>query len=399
MHDLELAIRFFLQLSVILCVCRAVVWVGKRMGQTPVVSEMIAGVLLGPSLFGLVAPHVQSWIFPKVLTTVVDGTTVTIPHPSMSILYVVSQLGLVLYMFLIGLEFDLSRLVHKGKAAALVSASGILAPVLLGGMLGYYLHGSSDSFTTNVSPWNAAFFLGASMAITAFPMLARILFESGMARTSMGTLALAAAAFDDGFAWCLLAIVLATYQNDSLIAIRAVGGGALFAILVLTVGARLFNRLETWRQKTGEFTPNMMIAAMTLLMLGAWCTDALGIYAVFGAFVVGAAMPKGQLSADIQANSHMLVTYLMLPLFFVYSGLNTRLELVNTPQLAMLTVLIIIVAIVSKGVACTIAARCAGESWPDATKIGTLMNARGLIELIILNIGLQAGVITRPCSP
>lgn len=388
--DLDLAIRFFFQLGVILVVCRAVSWAGKFLGQTQVVCEMLAGVFLGPSLLGLIAPQMQAALFPKTVT--VGGEVIN--HPSMSILYVISQLGLVLYMFVVGLEFDHGFLKHRGKSALMVSLSGILAPVVIGGGLGLVLHRSTESFTSGVTPWSGAFFVGAAMSITAFPMLARIISETGMSKTSMGSLALGAAAFDDAVAWCLLAVVLTTTKGDPGFVIKAIGGGMLFAVLTMTIGAKLLTRLEEWYQREQELSNGLMITVMGLLLGSAWVTDSLGIYAVFGAFIFGAAMPQGKLAEELDRRIKMLVSNLLLPLFFVYSGLNTKISLVNTPFLVLMTVLIVVVAILAKGLACTLAARAAGEQWPDAAKIGTLMNSRGLIELIILNIGLQRGVIT-----
>lgn len=390
MTDVELAIHFFLQLLVVIVVCRLVGLLGRKLGQTQVVSEMIAGVLLGPSLFGAIWFSGQQWLFPK--TMEIAGETVK--HPSMSILYVVSQLALVLYMFQVGLEFDLKLMKSRGGSAFLVSASGIVVPILLGGAAGFLLHGRSDCFQPNVQVMSAAFFVGASMSITAFPMLARIIYEAGIARTSMGTLALGAAAFDDGIAWCLLAIVLSSVKGDPSFAAKAIGGGALFAILMFGVASKALVRLEKWREKVGFLDSNMVIWSCSLLLAGASFTDSIGIYAVFGAFIVGASFPKGKLSEDLQKMIGLLVTALLLPTFFVYSGLNTKIGLISTWELIGITALLTIIAIIAKGVACTLAAKAAGEPWPEASKIGVLMNSRGLIELIILNIGLEKGVIT-----
>jgi Kef-type K+ transport system membrane component KefB len=200
----ELAIRLFLQLTLILATGRAAGLLLRYLGQTQVVSEMIAGVLLGPSFLGLIAPGVQQFLFPKTLTLTVNGATTTIAHPSMTILFALSQLGLVLYMFLIGLQFNIGLLSKHFKQAGILSLSGILAPMLIGGALGLAFSEDTRLFTANIAPWQASLFMGSAMLITAFPMLARIVYESGIANTKIGTLTIGAAAFDDAAAWAML---------------------------------------------------------------------------------------------------------------------------------------------------------------------------------------------------
>ena len=395
MTDLELAIRFFLQLAVLLGVCRLVGYLGRFIGQTQVVCEMIAGVLLGPSLLGWIWPEAQQSLFPKTATLPVPGgESIAINHPSMSILYVVSQLALVMYMFLVGLEFDFDLVKTRKRSAALVSLSGILAPMLLGGAVAFLLHDRADCFTPDVGAWSAALFVGAAMSITAFPMLARIIYECGIAKTSMGSLALGAAAIDDAAAWCLLAIVLSVTKNDFGYAIYAIGGGTAFAVFMIVAARPLLTFLERWRQRIGALSSEIMLTTFGIILFAAWVTDSLGIYAVFGAFLTGVVMPRGQFAADLRHQMERFVTVLLLPLFFVYSGLNTKIGLINSVELWGVTLLLVVIAMVCKGVACAVTSRMAGETWKDSAKIGTLMNARGLIELIILNIGLQKGVIT-----
>lgn len=379
MSTFELSVLFFLQMAFILTVCRVVGRVAQWFGQPQVVAEMIAGVLMGPSLLGLLAPGVSGFLFPSA---------------SKSILFAVCQVGLVLYMFLVGLEFDLDLIRHRVRSAAAVSLSGILVPMLLGGLLGYYLINAGGFFSSATVTWEAMFFTGASMAITAFPMLARIIHERGLAGTSLGTLALAAGSLDDGAAWCVLALVLASFSGDSNIAIVAIGGGVLYAVGLLTVGRRPLAYLGTMTERAGEVTPNILAVTLILTMLGAWYTDRIGIYAVFGAFIMGAAMPRGRFADEVQKKVEPLVTTFLLPLFFVYSGLNTRITLVNTPFLVLVTLLALVAACAGKGIACWLAARSCGEPPRDALAIGVLMNARGLMELIILNIGLERGIVT-----
>lgn len=385
-HDLT--VKLFLQLAVILVACRVCGWIGRRFfGQTQVVSEMVAGVLLGPSLFGLLVPEAQAWLFPKTLPA--GG-----PHPSMLILYALSQIGLVLYMFIIGMEFNHRLILGRVRHASLVSGAGIAVPLVLGAIAALTLRGDADLFAPHVTPGAAALYLGAAMSITAFPMLARILHEKGVARTRMGTLALAAGSSDDAAAWCLLALVLSYLEGSWLIAILAIGGGGLYVLVMLLLGRPLLRVLDGGVDGQGRIAPGTLVAALLVLMLGAFVTDAVGIYAVFGAFIAGIAMPRGRFSGAAIERLEPLTTAFLLPVFFVYSGLNTQIGLLDSPAIWRVAVILVALAIVGKGVACLLAARVSGEAWRESVAIGVLMNARGLMELIILNIGLQRGVIT-----
>lgn len=381
MSNSELAVIFFLQLAVILGACRLVGMLAKKIGQPQVVGEMIAGVLLGPSLFGLVLPHVQKYVFPT-------GT-------SMSILYASSQVGLVLYMFLIGVEFDTNLIRRRLRSAASVSLAGILTPLLLGALLAFFLTREPGLlFNKHVVVWEAMLFMGAAIAVTAFPMLARIIFERGLAGTSLGTLALAAGSIDDAVSWCILAIVLAIFKQNMFIAVLAVCGGVVYAAITLLVGKPLLGRLETMTKKRDGISEPMLAFVLLLVMLCGWITDALGIYAIFGGFILGIAMPRGNFAKYLRNALEPIVTNFMLPLFFVYSGLNTRLALVNSWFLAGIALLILLASVFGKGIACWLAALLNKEPQREALAIGALMNARGLMELILLNIGLQQGIIT-----
>jgi Kef-type K+ transport system membrane component KefB len=395
MTFLELGLKLFLQLAVILASCRIIGWLGRRyLGQTQVVMEMIAGVLLGPSLFGLFWPEAQAWLFPKTLEVAAGGQTVQVMHPSMAVLSAISQIGLVLYMFIVGLEFNVGHLRSKLRSALLISAAGIVVPFLLGGALGLQLADRRDLFTEQVTAFSAVLYVGASMSITAFPMLARILFERGIAGTRMGTITLAAGSMDDAVAWCLLAVVLATLKSSPMLAVITIAGGALYCLVMATLGKRLFTRFERRFERESGLSVDSFTLVILAVMLCGLATDAIGIHAVFGGFVCGAVMPRGPFARAVQERAEMIVTTLLLPVFFVFSGLNTRIGLLNSRELLGLTALVMLLAVAGKGVACMLAARIGGETWRDSAAIGTLMNARGLMELIILNIGLQNGVIT-----
>ncbi len=381
MSSFDLSVRFFLQMAFILGVCRGVGWVFVRLGQSQVVSEMIAGVLMGPSLMGWLLPGVSAYVFPA---------------ESKPILFAVCQVGLALYMFLIGVEFDLGLIRQRTRSAAMVSLAGIVAPFALGAALAWQLAGDGNLFSAKTTAAQAMLFMGAAMSITAFPMLARIIHERGLAKTSLGTLALAAGAMDDAAAWCVLAVVLASFQGDASIALLAIGGGMGYAAFVLLVVKRLVAPLGRQVEREGRMGQSTLVLTLALCMLGAWFTDAIQIYAVFGAFLMGLAMPRGRFAEELHRQLHPLVTAFLLPVFFVYSGLNTKIGLVDTPALWALAGLVLLAATAGKGLACYAAARWQGEAHHEALAIGTLMNARGLMELIILNIGLQRGLIEPP---
>lgn len=379
MSSFELSVLFFLQLTIILLVCRIVGWAARWFGQPQVVGEMIAGVLLGPSLAGWLFPDLQAWLFPA---------------DSKSLLYAVSQVGLVLYMFLVGLEFDTELIRSRLRSAVGVSVSGILTPFVLGCGLGFFLIQGGGFFSPDVVVWEGMFFIGAAMSITAFPMLARIIYERGMSGTSLGALALAAGSIDDAAAWCVLALVLASFTGDPLIAVLAIGGGIFYALSLLTVGKKWLRWLGTVAEREQGVRPALLTTVLALVMLGAWFTDRIGIYAVFGAFIMGAAMPRGRFAHEVQRQIEPLTTSFLLPLFFVYSGLHTRITLLDTPWLWLVALVVLLLACLGKGIACWAAARLSGEDNRSAMAIGALMNARGLMELIILNIGLERGIIT-----
>ncbi len=384
MTNLQLAIHFFLQIAVILLVCRAVGLVAKRFGQPQVVAEMIAGVLLGPSLFGLLAPELQGALFPW------DPTQRT--RDTQSYLFPASQLGLALYMFIVGMEFRVDIVRRHFKSSVAVSLAGIATPFLLGGLLGWAMFAWTDLFPAKTGLFEAVLFLGASMSITAFPMLARIIHFKGLAGTRMGTIALGAGALDDAAAWCLLALVLASFDGDFAHAVWNVGGGGCFVLVMLLVVRPLLQWLSQWLFDKGSLTETGLVVALATMAIAAWFTDLIGLHAVFGAFVAGAVMPRG-VARDVVQRVQPLAVSLLLPLFFTYSGLNTKISLIDTPFLWLMCGAVLFAAIAGKGIACWLAARATGVPNREALGIGILMNARGLMELIIINIGLQRGII------
>ncbi len=382
----NLAASFFLQMAVILFACRIVGRIGQRFGQPQVVGEMIAGVLLGPSLLGAVFPGASATLFSQ---------------ETRGILYAGAQLGVGLYMFLVGMEFKTELFRSRAKSAAYVSIAGMLVPFILGGLLAPWLLGVPGLFMAGTQVYQAALFLGAAIAITAFPMLARIIYERGLSGTSLGTLALAAGAIDDAAAWCVLAIVLATFGSGAVTflgleinpAVLAIGGGALYSILMLSCGRRMLRWLGKIADEKGDVDSTLLGIVLMLFCLSAWFTDSIGIHAVFGGFLLGIAMPRGVLTRQVTRMVEPFTVVFLLPMFFTFSGLNTRLDVMLEPAMMLAAGGILLAATLGKGVACWAAARLNGEDNRTSMAIGALMNSRGLMELIIVNIGLQKGVI------
>lgn len=374
----QLSVYFFAQAAVIIVASQLVGRLAQRLGQPQVVGEMIAGVLLGPSLFGLLAPVWQAALFPK---------------ETKGMLYVGAQLGVGLYMFLVGLEFRADHFKQRARSAMSVSLAGIAVPFGLAFVLVPWLHAVPSLFAAKTQPFEASLFMGAAIAITAFPMLARIIHERGLAGTSLGTLTLTAGAFDDAAAWCILAIVLASFGGSWTGAYAAIGGGAAFAIFMTTIGKRLLRRLARHVQADRPLPNSLFATVLVLFASCAFAMDSIGIHAVFGGFLLGCVMPRGPLAEKIRDSLQPFVVVFLLPMFFTYSGLNTRLDMLFDPAILTAALVILAASFGGKGIACWAAARLNGESNQDAMAIGALMNARGLMELIIINIGLAAGVI------
>jgi len=373
----------FLQIAVILAASRLCGWLVRRwLHQPQVIGEMIAGVVLGPSLLGLLLPSVQTFLFPP---------------ESKTVLYVVAQLGIGLYMFLVGLDFRSDDFRAKAPSAVAVSVSGIIVPFLVAILGTPFLMSIPGLFSATVSQFNATLFFGAAIAITAFPVLARIIQERGLNGSSIGTLALSAAAIGDAIAWCVLAVVLASLGAGPGVAVVAIVGGIGLSAVMIFLGPRMFaplGRLAEREHASGQPLSNTVLAtALMLFAVSAWFADFIGLHAVFGGFLIGTAMPRGVFAERLRTLLEPFTVVFLLPVFFTYSGLNTRLTMVNTAPLLLIALGILAASIFAKFFACWIAARLSGQDNRSALGIGALMNARGLTELIILNIGLQAGII------
>ena len=387
MNNVQLAVQFFLQLAVILLFCRLVGAIALRLGQPQVVAEMVAGVLLGPSLFGLVWPEAQHWLFPWDTTQSMRDTQ--------SYLFPASQLGLALYMFVVGMEFRVDIVRNTLKSSIAVSVAGMVTPLVFGAALAWIFFHQTNLFPKNTSLVEAMLFLGACMCITAFPVLARIIHHKKLSGTMIGTVALGAGAINDATAWCLLAVVLASFENNWSHAILNIGGGLAYVTFTLLVIRPLLVRVKDWLVDNGALNEAGLVLPLALMAVGAWFTDLIGLHAVFGAFVMGAAIPRGVIARDLIGRIQPLTAALLLPLFFTYSGLNTKITLLNTGFLWLMCAAVLVAAILGKGGGCWFAARITGIPNREALGIGTLMNARGLMELIIINIGLQRGIISQ----
>jgi Kef-type K+ transport system membrane component KefB len=375
----DYSVHFFLQLALILITCRIMGWAGRRfLAQPQVVGEMIAGVVLGPSLFGLFLPEIQQMIFAP---------------QTKNILYTGAQLGVGLYMFLVGTTLRIDHFQSKARSAICVSAAGIIVPFLVAIIITPMLLTMPGLFAAGISTFNATLFMGACIALTAFPMLARIINERGLANSALGTLSLTAGAFDDVVSWCVLAVVLATFGAGAGVAILAIGGGFLYVIFIAIFGQRLLSPLGRIVEREGGMSTSVLGITLALFCTSAFIMDAVGIHAIFGGFILGVVMPRGLFAAELKRKVEPLAVVLLLPMFFTYSGLNTRMDMVNTLPLLLIALGILLASIAAKFGACWAAARLAGEDNRTALGIGALMNARGLMELIILNIGLQKGII------
>lgn len=376
MSTTELGTAFLLAVVVILVFCRGVTLLLRPVGQPPVVAEMIAGVLLGPSVLGLLLPSVEHHLFPEQLRPM---------------LYVAGQLGLVLFMFQSGYEFRLDRMKAFARSAAMISVAGIMTPLLLGIALTWAVHDSVDTSPPGVPVHVTVLFVGVTLAITAFPMLARIIIERRLSGTVFGTISLAAGALDDVVAWILLAGVVSLARGTSGTLVLAIAGGAGMVVVLYFLVRFRAPVLGATDRLTSE---QLLLVTLLVLCVAAWYTDRIGLYAVFGAFSLGAAYPRSPRIDRTVETTAPLSGMLLLPLFFTYSGLNTDTGLLTDPALLLFAGGCTLVAVVGKFGACWLAARLGGQPQGVALRIGTLMNARGLMQLVAINVGLADGIVS-----
>jgi Kef-type K+ transport system membrane component KefB/nucleotide-binding universal stress UspA family protein len=377
----SLILTLLLELALILSVSRFVGWLFGYFRQPQVMGEMVAGIMLGPSVFGLLAPSLAQSLFPP---------------EAVQYLSVLSQIGVIFFLFLVGLELDPKLLRNRGHTALVVSHASIIAPFLLGAALTLYLYPRVFNDAPNMTFTSAALFMGAAMSITAFPVLARILTERNIHKTNVGAIAITCAAVDDVTAWCMLAFVVGVARADGMMpGLLTAGLSVIYVTIMLAVVRPFLRRIEAIFERQGRLSQGVVALVFLLTLLSAYTTELIGIHALFGAFLMGAIMPKG--TRFVRTLSEKLEDYtvvLLLPIFFAYTGLRTQIGLLNNTALWFDTLLIILVACLGKFGGSTLAGRVCGLGWPEASTIGILMNTRGLMELVILNIGLQEGVIT-----
>lgn len=373
----EPLVLFITQAALIIFLSRVVGIGAKKLGQPLVIAEITAGILLGPSLLG--------WLFP-------EFTAALFPKSSLPLLGMMSQVGLILFMFLIGLELDPKLLKGKTHTSVAISHSSILLPFLLGAALAYAIHARVSSPDVKFSSF--VLFMGAAMSITAFPVLARILVERRLLSSRIGAITIACAAVDDVTAWCILAFVVSIVRSsDIATAIRtsvfALGYIAAMVWLLRPLLRRFAERAQP------RPTQNTVAAIIVMLFASSWVTELIGIHALFGAFLFGAILPKqGRFAAALAERLEDVVVVVLLPLFFAYSGLRTQIGLLDSADAWLICAMIIVVACIGKFGGSAVAARLTGLSWRESSAIGILMNTRGLMELIVLNIGLDLGVIS-----
>ncbi len=381
MANIDFALRVFAALAVVLAATTLCGRLALLVGQPRVVGEMVAGVLLGPALLGAVAPGVSARLFPADVK---------------GVLYVLSTIGLTFYMFLVGAALDHGRTGGSNtRRAAVLAAGGIVPTFVLGAAAAALFHDRLSREGMNV--WVFMLFLGSALSITAFPMLARILQERGIANTPIGGLTLVGAAIDDAAAWVMLAVIIAFgTAGNPLGALDTIAGAAVFAGLVLTLGRTLLGRVGDKVEREGKVGRDVMALILFLVIVAAWFTDYIGVFSVFGGFTMGLAMPSSPvLRRELSTKLTDVNSILLLPVFFAFSGLNTEVAgLSSGGSLWLPLAVIMLAAFAGKYLGCAGVVRAQGYSWRYASAVGGLMNARGLMILIFINIGLAYEMIT-----
>lgn len=379
-HNLHHPLAILLaQIITIIIVARVFAWLCKWLGQPTVMGEIVAGIVLGPSLFGMYFPAFSAELFPAA---------------SLGNLQFLSQVGLILFMFIIGMELDLKMLKNKAKDVVIISHASVIIPFSLGMVLAYFLY---ESFAPQGIQFSSfSLFLGIAMSITAFPVLARILQERRMNKTRIGAMVITCAAANDIAGWCLLASVIAVVKAGSFASslYNILLAGA-YIVLMLKVIKPFLKKVSESHASRQSLSRPVMAIFFVVLILSSLLTEVIGIHALFGAFMTGVIMPNNINFKNIVIEKLEDVTLvLLLPLFFVFTGLRTQIGLLNDSHLWMVTGLIILIASAGKFLGSALAAKLVGQTWKDSLTIGALMNTRGLMELVVLNIGYDLGVIT-----
>jgi Kef-type K+ transport system membrane component KefB len=378
-HNLQQPLAILLaQIITIILVARLLGWVCKKIGQPTVIGEIVAGILLGPSLLGMHFPEFSAVLFPA---------------KSLGNLNFLSQVGLILFMFTIGMELDLKMLKNKAKDVVIISHASIIVPFALGMGLAYFIYQSFAPQGIQFSSFSL--FLGIAMSITAFPVLARILQERHLQKTRIGAMAITCAAADDITAWCLLAVVIAIVKAGSFVSsLYIIILAASYVFFMIKIIRPLLKRMAGSYTLNEQINKPLVATFFITLILSAYATELIGIHALFGAFMAGVVMPGGMRFKNLLIEKVEDITLLLLlPLFFVFTGLRTEIGLLSDPYLWKVTGLIIVIAVTGKFLGSSLAARFVGQNWKDSLTLGALMNTRGLMELIVLNIGYDLGVL------
>jgi Kef-type K+ transport system membrane component KefB len=368
-----------LQIIVILIASRLISSLFRKIGQPSVIGEMVAGIVLGPSLLGMLFPNAMSFLFPV---------------SSMGTLRSLSQIGVILFMFIVGTEINVRHLKEKARAAVIISYSGIIAPFLLGVTVSLLIYRSFAP--SGISFTSFALFMGVAMSVTAFPVLARIIEERGMSNSYLGSTAIACAAVEDVTAWCILATVIAVAKMNGIgPSVLTIFLALAFTAFMLFVVKPQLNRVIGEDVEIGQNGNGILLCALVLAFISAYFTEVIGIHALFGAFLAGAVMPAtSTVRSFLRDKLAAFSSVALLPLFFAFTGLRTQISLLNDWQSWLVCAGIIAVAIAGKLGGCMLAARWAGMSWSDSISIGVLLNTRGLMELVVLNIGYDLGILS-----
>ncbi|EOG6904031.1 cation:proton antiporter [Flavobacterium psychrophilum] len=378
-HNLHHPLAILLgQIITIIIVARFFGWIFKKIGQPSVIGEIIAGIFLGPSVVGMYFPEFSLALFPT---------------ESLGNLQFLSQIGLILFMFVIGMELDLKVLKNKANEAVVISHASIVIPFALGISLAYFVY--YRFAPQGVEFLSFSLFMGIAMSITAFPVLARIVQERGIHKTKLGSIVITCAAADDITAWCLLAAVIAIVKAGSFISsLYVIALAVLYVLLMLFIVKPFFKRVGDLYSNNENLSKPVVAIFFLTLILSSYCTEVIGIHALFGAFMTGVIMPDVSKFRNIFIEKVEDVSLiLLLPLFFVFTGLRTQIGLINDPYLWKITGYIILVAVIGKFIGSALAAKFVGQNWKDSLTIGALMNTRGLMELVVLNIGYDLGVL------
>ncbi len=366
--------QILLQLVVILVVVQIFGYLSGRIGQQWVIGEILAGLALGPSLLGAFWPGLKIQLFPAA---------------ALPTLQTLGDIGLVLYMFSLGARLDTHLMLRQSRTAIVTSISTILFPLLIGALLGFFLYPGLAGQHANLVSF--ILLVGTAMAVTAFPVLARLLAEKDMLGTRVGMLALTCAAIDDVIAWCLLATVVALIHARGLTSLLLTIG---LTILFIGFMLGMLRPLLAYADRSIQSKQVLVALSIILLLLSAYATNAIGIHSVFGAFLMGIILPRRTVFIEQVRSLDQVNNLLFLPLFFVYSGLRTQIGLISAPALWLICLLVLAVACAGKILSGSLSVRWMGESWRESLSLGVLMNTRGLVDLIVLNIGLDLGVLS-----